>query len=170
MPLLSNCSVHTTHSRELVLSPWALSSTLFLVWSSYQQQVWNNPFWDTRWHQLVLSSYMALHWCSTCQLRGCSKHRATPRSMLVQNTIKLMKKPSLSLTVVLNLSLSWDTAIDAAEGNNLEYYSTHQWCSGSVVVSVCMINDVRLYHTLVIWFVCVLCVIFHALYWVASLM
>ena len=73
-------TIHTTHSRELVLSLWASSSTLLMVWSSSQQHVESIPIPSRcpRWYHTVLKT-LFLHLGSTCQSGGCSSRPCATR-------------------------------------------------------------------------------------------
>ena len=73
--LMTLLFVHTTHSRELVLSLWASSSTLLLVWSSYRHNAGSTqiPSSCSKWYHMVVKT-LFLHLWSTCQSGGCGSN------------------------------------------------------------------------------------------------
>ena len=90
--------MHTTHSRELVLSLWASSSTLHLVWSSSQQHVGSTiPSSCPSWYHMVWKA-LVLHLCSTCQSGGCwHYHRLSPNLQTLHTPPCPIQSPSLLL-------------------------------------------------------------------------
>ena len=78
--LMTLLFVHTTHSRELVPSLWASSSTLLLVWSSYRHNAGSTqiPSSCSKWYHVVVKT-LVLHLWSTCHLESCGSTRCTTK-------------------------------------------------------------------------------------------